>query len=302
MSTDESIKIDPELCAACGLCIDVCPFKNLELVEGKVAYTGDACISCGHCAAACPNGAIRVPAIDFPEGEYETFTADKQWLPHGQFDTPGLVRLMASRRSCRNFHEKTVERALLDDLVKIGITAPSGTNCQLWTFTVVPTRKAVISFAGHIASFFKKLNVMAEKRFLRAALKLMGKRELDTYHREYYPLVKKVLEEWEDSGKDRLFHGAAAAIIVGSKPGASCPAEDALLATQNMLLAAHSMGLGTCLIGFAVSAMKEAPEIKKSVGIPMDETVYAVIALGYPDESYETVAGRKKPEMRYFEG
>jgi nitroreductase len=47
-------------------------------------------------------------------------------------------------------------RALLDDLVKIGITAPSGTNCQLWTFTVIPTRKAVISFAGHIASFFSK--------------------------------------------------------------------------------------------------------------------------------------------------
>jgi nitroreductase len=49
-----------------------------------------------------------------------------------------------------------MDRALLDDLVKIGITAPSGTNCQLWTFTVIPTRKAVISFAGHIASFFSK--------------------------------------------------------------------------------------------------------------------------------------------------
>ena len=296
------VEIDAELCTACGLCIDVCPFKNLELVGGEVAYTGETCISCGHCAAACPNGAIRVPVIDFSEGEYETFSADKQWLPHGQYDTPGLVRLMASRRSCRNFIERTVDRALLDDLVKIGITAPSGTNCQLWTFTIVPTRKAVIAFAGHIASFFKKLNVMAEKHFLRAALKLIGKSELDTYHREYYPLVRKVLEEWEVSGKDRLFHGAAAAIIVGSKPGASCPAEDALLATQNILLAAHSMGLASCLIGFAVSAIKESPAIKRSIGIPDYETVYAVIALGYSYESYEAVAGRKKAETRYFEG
>jgi nitroreductase len=125
---------------------------------------------------------------------------------------------------------------------------------------------------------------------------------LDQYYRNYYPLVRKAIEEWEESGKDKLFHGAAAAIIVGSKPGATCPAEDALLATQNILLAAHSMGLGSCLIGFAVSAIKEAPEIKLSIGIPADETVYAVIALGYPDESYETVAGRKKPEMRYFTG
>jgi nitroreductase/NAD-dependent dihydropyrimidine dehydrogenase PreA subunit len=300
--TDIIINLTRSLCGACGLCIDVCPFKNLELVEGEVVYTGETCISCGHCAAACPNGAIQDPVIDSSEGEYETFIADKQWLPHGQYDTPGLVRLMASRRSCRNFIERTMDRALLDDLVKIGITAPSGTNCQLWTFTVIPTRKAVISFAGHIASFFKKLNAMAEKRFLSAALKMMGKGELDTYHREYYPLVKKVLEEWEVSGKDRLFHGATAAIIVGFKPGASCPTEDVLLATQNILLAAHSMGLGSRLVGFAVSTLKESPAIKRSIGIPDDETVYSVIALGYPDESYEAVAGRKKAETRYFEG
>ena len=93
-----------------------------------------------------------------------------------------------------------------------------------------------------------------------------------------------------------------AAIVVGMKTGASCPAEDALLATQNILLAAHSMGLGSCLIGFAVSAIKEAPELKSALGIPTEETVYAVIALGYPNESYETVAGRKKPEIRFFKG
>jgi nitroreductase len=209
---------------------------------------------------------------------------------------------MGSRRSCRSFIDRPVDCSILEDLVKIGITAPSGTNSQKWTFTIVPTRTAVTTFASYISSFFKKLNAMAEKTFLRTALKLIGKGELDDYYRNYYPLVKKASEEWEESGNDRLFHGAAAAIIVGSKPGATCPAEDALLATQNILLAAHSMGLGSCLIGFAVSAMKEAPAIKLSVGIPADEIVYAVIALGYPNESYETVAGRKKPETRYFRG
>ena len=302
MSTDESIKIDTDLCTGCGSCMDVCPFNNIELAEGKAVYAGETCISCGHCAAACPQVAIRLPLIEASQADFETFAADKRWLPHGQYDTAGLIRLMSSRRSCRNFTDRPVDSPLLDDLVKIGITAPSGTNCQLWTFTILPSRNAVSSLANHIAAFFKKLNAMAEKRFLRTALKLVGKGELDAYHRQYYPLVKKTIEEWESSGKDRLFHGAAAAIIIGSRPGASCPAEDALLATQNILLAAHSMGLGSCLIGFAVSAMKESPEIKLTVGIPADETVYAVIALGYPGESYETVAGRKPPEVRYFSG
>jgi nitroreductase len=77
-----------------------------------------------------------------------------------------------------------------------------------------------------------------------------------------------------------------------------------LLATQNILLAAHSMGLGTCLIGYAVAAMKKDPSIQQSIGIPSEEDIHAVIALGfgYPDEVYQKAAGRKKVTPRYFEG
>jgi nitroreductase len=209
---------------------------------------------------------------------------------------------MASRRSCRHFTDRPVERAVLEDLVKIGITAPSGTNCQLWTFTVLPDRKAVKALAGHVSSFFERLNATAEKTLLRSFLKLIGKGELDAYYHGYYRKVKEALEEWHESGKDRLFHGSTAVIIAASKPGGSCPVEDALLATQNILLAAHSMGLGSCLIGFAVVAMKRDPSIQRAVGIPAEEEVHAVIALGYSDEVYERVAGRKKVTQRYFEG
>jgi len=209
---------------------------------------------------------------------------------------------MASRRSCRCFTDRPVDRAILEDLIKIGITAPSGTNSQAWTFTVLPTRKAVMSFAGHVASFFGKLNKTAENTPLRLFLRLTGKGELDAYYRGYYRKVKKALEEWHGSGKDRLFHGSTAAIIVGSRPGASCPVEDALLATENILLAAHGMGLGSCLIGYAVAAMKKDTSIRKSLGIPQAEEIHAVIALGYSGEVYQRLAGRKKVTPRYFEG
>jgi nitroreductase len=75
--------------------------------------------------------------------------------------------------------------------------------------------------------------------------------------------------------------------------------EDALLATQNILLGAHSMGLGTCLVGFAVAALQKDPDIKATLGIPPHEPVYSVIALGHPDETYVHQAGRKKPLMRW---
>jgi nitroreductase/NAD-dependent dihydropyrimidine dehydrogenase PreA subunit len=299
---ENRIEIDRDLCNGCGLCVTVCPTGTILLKEEKATASGEESIFCGHCEAVCPMEAIRIHEIDKEMSQYKTFTTEKQWLPPGKYNISLLVQLMASRRSCRNFTDQPIERALLEDLMKIGITAPSGTNCQSWTFTILPQRKAVQAFAECVASFFEQLNAIAEKPLLRTFLKLIGKRDLDEYYRGYYRKVKEALEEWNESGKDQLFHGSTAAILVGSKPGASCPTEDALLATQNILLAAHSMGLGSCLIGYAVAAMKRDPSIQRSVGIPPEEEINAVIALGYPNEVYQRMAGRKKVTPRYFEG
>lgn len=299
---EHRIEIDRDRCIGCGLCISVCPAGTISLVDEKAAVTGPETISCGHCEAVCPESAIRVIAIDETMSDYKTFAAQNEWLAPGKYDTSGLVQLMASRRSCRSFIDKPVDRAILEDLIKIGITAPSGTNSQAWTFTVLPTRKAVISLAAQVASYFAKLNRTAEKTLLRLFLKLIGKGELDAYYRGYYQKIEEALKQWQGEGKDRLFHGSTAAIVVGSRPEASCPAEDALLATQNILLAAHSMGLNTCLIGFAVAAMKKDLSIQQTLGIPSEEAIHAVIALGYSDEVYQRTTGRKKPVQRYFEG
>jgi nitroreductase/NAD-dependent dihydropyrimidine dehydrogenase PreA subunit len=290
--------IDPELCIGCGLCIRVCPSDTLSMQAGQAAVTGDRSLACGHCAAVCPVEAVRVGGIDESWLRFETFQLDQAWLPHGEYDTAGLVRLMASRRSCRNFSARAVEAPLLGDLVRIATTAPSGTNSQRWTFTVLPDRAAVEALAGKIGAFFRRINRMAENRILRTALKWIGRGQLYDYYRDYYDSVRQGLEDWETRGRDRLFHGAPAVVVVASAPGASCPKEDALLATQNLLLAAHSMGLGTCLVGFAVSALENDPALKAVVRIPDAETVHAVIAIGYPEEVYERWTGRRPATLR----
>ena len=291
-------EVDTELCTGCGLCLQVCPSESLSIINDHAVAEDKGCMACGHCAAVCPVGAIQVQALQ-NHPAFKSFIVDDRWLPHGQFDPAVLARFMGSRRSCRNYTDRTVDRLLLEDLIQFGATAPSGTNCQMWTFTVLSDRKQVSAMGSRVAGYFRKLNRLAEKWPARLWSKLFGNDELGRYYRSYYQTMEEGLAEWENTGRDRLFHGATATILVGSKPGASCPMEDALLATQNILLAAHAMGLGTCLIGFAVAAIKRDPKIKRMLAIPADEKIYAVIALGHPDELYVKTAGRKKVTPRY---
>jgi nitroreductase len=278
----------------------VCPSETISIHNHKAVVTGKRSLSCGHCEAVCPAGAVKVKGLDPDTVVFHSFRVSNRWVPFGKFNISDLVSLMQSRRSCRNYTPRPVEPAMLKDLINTGICAPSGTNSQKWTFTVIPDRSSVMAAAKTIADFFRKINRLAERKYLRKILKIIGKPSLDNYFHKYYQSVKRGLEQYEKHGKDLLFHGATAAILVGSRPGGSCPAEDALLATQNILLASHAMGLGSCLIGFAVEAIRHDPSIKKSLGIPENEKVHSVIALGYPDEHYQTTCHKKKPVVRFF--
>jgi 2-oxoglutarate ferredoxin oxidoreductase subunit delta len=56
------IKINTKHCKGCGICIEFCPKKILEIDEmGKVQVANEAeCITCGQCELRCPDYAISV--------------------------------------------------------------------------------------------------------------------------------------------------------------------------------------------------------------------------------------------------
>lgn len=75
---------------------------------------------------------------------------------------------------------------------------------------------------------------------------------------------------------------APAGIVVAVDPrGSTCPIQDGSLAVANMMLAAHSLGLGTCWInpGFQDDRVKEV------LGIPRDRRLICCLSLGFPAES-----------------
>lgn len=294
-----SIIIDKNRCNGCGICAKVCPARAFTIVAEKAELSGSCTFACDHCAAACPQTAVTVEFKEKEPFEFTSFSAEPA-ENRTHISPASLVDMMRSRRSCRNYQERAIEREIFEDLVKIGITAPSGTNSQKWTFSIIDSRERLLDFGETIAAYYKRLNRLAEFSWLRKLLKLCGQPELDIYYREYYDSIKEAIMQWDEEKDDRLFHGAQAVILVGAEPGASCPHDNALLATQNILLGAETMGLGSCLIGFAVEALRRDRKIKESLKIPTNETIYAVIALGYPATSFQRPAGRRKVPIRWI--
>lgn len=73
-------------------------------------------------------------------------------------------------------------------------------------------------------------------------------------------------------------------IVVVIDPGASNhPVEDGAIATHNMIMAAHALGLGACWIGSYDSAYEG--EVKKILDVPKDKRLLSVVSLGFADES-----------------
>lgn len=293
----EQVIIDQQKCTGCGLCEAICPYRVISVKDGAAKHSGEVCFLCDHCRAVCPEGAIMTLGQS-PSLGLVTMLENPEVVLPGTSNSSELVALMRSRRSCRKYQEATVPLAMLLDLVKIGTTAPSGTNDQGWNFVILPGREDVLALGSLVSRYYRKLNRMAANPLLRGVVKIFAGDSLGRYYRNYYISVAEALRQWDEEGRDMLFHGATATILVTSRKAVSCPAEDALLATQNILLAAHAMGLGSCLIGFAVEAIRRDKLMQQKMEIPEDEEIYSVIALGFPDIAYLRHAGRKVVEPR----
>lgn len=284
-----AVRIDREKCTGCSSCTVVCPHKILAVEEKTAVLLEGPCMQCGHCQAACP---VQAVTVELPD-RLGLLTIREKENSRQEVLPEELVHLMRMRRSCRNYTANPVDLAALQDLVKIGTTAPSGTNSQPWEFVILPTRDALIHLGNLTGAYYKKLNQQAANPILRFLARLFYQDVLGKYYRNYYLSVKDAVNRWEETGEDLLFHGATSAILVTVDTSASCPVEDGMLATQNILLAAESMDIGSCLIGFVVEAAKRDKNIGKALGIAPGHRLCSVIALGRKNEHYCRPAGRR---------
>lgn len=94
--------------------------------------------------------------------------------------------------------------------------------------------------------------------------------------------VRRRLSELLPYGKFLADAPSGIAVIVDPNVS-SRPVEDGAAATENMLLAAHALGLGACWIGsYGIANEGKAKDV---LGVPPEQRLLSVIALGYADEA-----------------
>ena len=161
---------------------------------------------------------------------------------------PVLSSIMA-RRSIRKYLDKPVEHEKLEVIVRAGINAPSGVNRQPWIVRVVEDQKLI----ADVTEVYKQENAEQVKR---------------------------------NKGFKNMFRNAPNIICVCT-PANGGGELDAGLLGENIMLAAQSMGLGTCCLGGPVRFLLSNEKCKfflDRLDIPADYKLNYIIAIGYPDE------------------
>ena len=161
---------------------------------------------------------------------------------------PVLSSIMA-RRSIRKYLDKPVEHEKLEVIVKCGINAPSGVNRQPWVVRVVEDQKLI----ADVTEIYKQENAEMVKR---------------------------------DKDFKNMFRNAPDLICVCT-PANGGGELDAGLLGENIMLAAQSLGLGTCCLGGPVRFLLSNEKCKfflDRLDIPSDYKLNYIIAIGYPDE------------------
>ena len=186
-----------------------------------------------------------------------------------------VLETIKNRRSVRLYEQKPVPKAILNTIIEAGNLAPSTgdekvvekkgkkikvTNYQPWRFVVVENPE------------FKQQLFQT----------------IDPIRANFYESMKETMPEMYERGmrlieamdepKDLVFYSAPVIIyVIGpTKNDIGCA-----MACENIMLAAGSLGLGSCYDGFG-AMVTHNPEVVQTLGIVEGERIYGPILIGYP--------------------
>jgi len=310
--------VDPDKCTRCGRCVKTCPTHVLVLpedgppvVQGYKGLT-DPCLGCANCMAVCKEGAALM------EGNYRVSAGRYRTLFQGRVEPPNpfgepepprfedlegriteTERVMLTRRSVRLFKKKEVPEEMIHRCLEAGRFAPSSGNGMCWEFVVITDRDLMRRIEQScLKSIRMATNLYLKPKSLiaRAAWNLLSLRRAGD-------MDVRVISGMETvARRDQLFFNAPALIVVlHDQRGIGQPVLDAGICAQNIVIAAHAMGLGTCYVGF-ITALNQMPDRKvmKEIGAVWPMRICTSIAVGWPKGEIDRPAPRARPKVTWI--
>jgi len=193
-----------------------------------------------------------------------------------------VIEAIYNRRSIRAFEPRPIPREIINMIIEAGNQAPSQGREEKGEILFQPWRFVVVEDP----EFRQKL--------VQTALPIW-KKFTESMKETNPEIYAQVITQYEamDEPKDMVYYSAPVILFVIG------PAESAIscaLACENIMLAAVSLGLGSCYVGFG-SMVKGDPDVVQVLELKDDERIYGPILLGYPkDEDVLAFVRQKKKE------
>lgn len=250
------------------------------------------CIACGHCMAICPGKAIEISGR-------EMSVADLMDLPETLHKVcyEQLKNLMVGRRSIRDFKDIEVSDELIEQIIEAATTAPMGLPPSDVHLHVFKGKKKVREFSFDVIDHFRKIRWMFSN-WLMWLWRLSGNETYSVMKNFAQPLVSFLVES-KERNENYLLYDAPLAMYFSASPY-SDPADPYIPATYAML-AAESLGLGTCMIGSIHPIIRYgAKDLKKKWNIPKKSPTGLFVIFGYPQYHYQSALRRSFAEITCF--
>ena len=293
MLENSKVIIDIDSCTKCQACVNLCSFYSFNSDALCLEDIMDEeCIECGKCVAVCPVNAIRLKVhIDETLNNVPT----NEELP--SFES--LSKLFQVRRSRRQFKKDSIPKDLIEKILNVaGRYSATGHNQENVYFTVIQDRDILKKFSDELTSQVKTLVEKFEDPEGRKSLETMFPPEMMKKVEEVIPSFKRVLK-YISTGKER-WRWDAELIIIHSPKDALSLLENCTLAAGQIMLAAETLGLGTCSLGYPAALLNIYRSLSKIAKIPIKHTVGYCLAIGYPKAKYFRIPARKPLKAKWL--
>jgi len=334
-TTFPELVVDDQNCNGCGRCIETCPIQLLMLNSDNKCRHNDRydffrCITCQNCMAVCSREAIQI------KGAYRVHTGF--WKNDDLFENPMVYpdplgngemidvektaqnlteteKVIYNRRSIRLYKKKQVPKELINRIIEAGRFAPSAGNNQPWKFIVIQNRELIDEINARCK---KSLKVHTRLTLPKTWLdkKIPGDKDarFSWWQKLILPLVVKlrpgdtdqrvrggVNTVTSDPDYHIFFHAPTLILQLADRRAIGGVDYDSGICFQNMVLAAHALGLGTCYIGL-IDGLKLHPKFRQEVlGVADPFEIVMALCVGYPSGKIDGVVRRERARVIWFE-